>query len=467
MRRALLPALLVLALLAALAAATVADRRADDVQSADGPDAAVSTPLLSPRRVPNLLVEPAADAALTERLTDLVGRSPEGTCLVVRRNGVDVFAHNPDRWVTPASTQKILTAAAALDELGPDHTFSTMVRALGEIDENGVLDTDLWLVGGGDPVLDTPQYEARFPADRPTSDLEGLADQLVAAGLTTITGGVMGDETRYDTLRSVPSWTPGIVEANRAGPLSALMINDGFSSWPAEDPDNAGAVPATDPAAEAASQFDDLLEDRGITIEAGAGSGVVPDGAQVLATLESIPLSAIVAQMNTDSDNTTAELLVKELATRTGGDGSTATGADMVEEKLRELETPTVSVADGSGLSRDNITTCATLTAVLDHHGPESDLAASLAIGGETGTLATRFLDPAVRGRIRAKSGSLSDAAALAGLARTSSDHTLTFAYVINGPLLDNAVASALQDDLAAALVAWPEGPSLDDVGPR
>lgn len=468
MRRALLPVLLLLAAVVAGLAAWLADRSSDagTAQPADT-GSAVATPVLSPRRVPTLLVEPSADAALADRLADIAERSPEASCLVVTREGRTVFAHNPDRWMTPASTQKILTSAAALEVLGPDHAFVTQARGTAPIGPDGVLDGDLWLVGAGDPVLDTADYLTRFPTSRPRTDLEALADDLVGAGLVAVRGGVLGDESRYDSERTVASWSDGNVAANRAGPLSALMVNDGFTSWPTDSPDNAGASPSSDPAAHAADVLDDLLEARGVSVDGSAGSGVAPAGTGELAAVVSPPLADLLVHLNTFSDNTTAEQLVKELAASAGGTGSTVGGAAVISDTLAAIDATTVSVADGSGLSRDNVTTCTALTRALDHHGPDSPLADSLAVAGETGTLADRFLDAEIRGRIAAKTGSLDEVDALAGTATAADDTSLTFAYVINGALLDPSIIPELQLEVASALVAWPEGPGISDVAPR
>ncbi|MDH3706549.1 MAG: D-alanyl-D-alanine carboxypeptidase/D-alanyl-D-alanine-endopeptidase [Acidimicrobiia bacterium] len=467
MRRALLPVVLLAAAVIAGSVAWLADRSSDSgTAEASAATPAAATPVLSPRRVPTLLVEPSADAALADQLADIAGRSPEGSCLVVTRDGRTVFAHNPERWMTPASTQKILTSAAALEVLGPDHAFTTEVRSTADIGPDGVLDGDVWLIGAGDPVLDTADYLTRFPTARPRTDIERLADELVGAGLAEVRGAVLGDESRYDAERTVASWSDSIIAANRAGPLSALMVNDGFASWPTDSPDNTDASASSDPAAHAAGVLDDLLEERGVSIDGGAGSGVVPDGTRSLAAAVSPSLTELLEHLNTFSDNTTAEQLLKELGAAAGDLGSTAGGAGVVAETLADIGAATVGVADGSGLSRDNITTCTTLTTALDHHGPESPLAESLAVAGETGTLADRFLDQSTSGRILAKSGSLDEVDALAGMARTRSDRSLTFAYIINGAVLDPTVIPQLQQDMATALVEWPDGPDLDEVAP-
>ena len=80
----------------------------------------------------------------------------------------------------------------------------------------------MWLVGGGDPLLTTQDYVHTFRRPpEPVTSLEALADRVVAAGVTQITGRVVGDESRYDTQRYVASWPERYISAPEIGPMSA------------------------------------------------------------------------------------------------------------------------------------------------------------------------------------------------------------------------------------------------------
>ena len=150
---------------------------------AEKPAKGPTTPLLSARRLAPYLVAPIADAALRTQLDEVVASSPEATCLTVSVGGRTIYEHNPDMALVPASTEKLVTATAALSVLGRDTRFTTRVVA-GSEPHDGVVDGDLVLVGGGDPVLATKPYADHFrnqPQIR--TSLEELADRVAAAGV--------------------------------------------------------------------------------------------------------------------------------------------------------------------------------------------------------------------------------------------------------------------------------------------
>ncbi len=454
--------------------AQVSDSDAGSASPAGPPDQVVSTPTFSARRVPTFISTPIADAALVDELNGIVASSPPETCLVVARNRRPIFSHNGDTAVIPASAQKVVTGAALLEALGRDFTFRTQASAVSTISAEGVLEGDLWLIGGGDPVLATPDYIARYPEAQTFTDLTELAQTLVQSGLTQINGAVVGDETRYDDIRYIPSWPARFTNQtdnpqNQTGPLSALSVNDAFQTYPTDSDANSLARAADDPAAQAAADFDDALEALGVTIVSSARSGTAPGGLNQLAELTSPPLHEIVGQMLASSDNSTAELLVKELGLADSGTPSTDAGVAAMQAILEASGAimDGVSIADGSGLSSENRVTCDHLIDLLDDSGPDGDLAAGLAIGGETGTLRERFLDNAATGRIFAKTGSLNEVSALVGFADTKTDETLTFAYIANQPELDGTASRATQERMGLDLVAWPEAPPIADLDPE
>ncbi|HEX7096374.1 MAG TPA: D-alanyl-D-alanine carboxypeptidase/D-alanyl-D-alanine-endopeptidase [Acidimicrobiales bacterium] len=438
-----------------------------EVAASEATVATARTPVLSVRRAPQWLQTPVADAQLRAELEQIVAESPTDSCLVVRDEGRTIYAHAPDSPLVPASTTKLVTGVAALDVLGADTSFRTRVVSQAPI-EDGVVAGDVWLVGGGDPVLATDDYIARYEEPQLHTDFADLADALVEAGVREIRGSIIGDESRYDTQRSVASWDPVFVRDHESGPLGALMVNDGFASFPPTR-SNMAAVPADQPAAHAASLLGTLLGQRGVTVTGPPRTGTAPEGAIELAAVQSAPLAEVVGQMLAASDNTTAELLLKELGLASGGGGSTAAGVAAAVEVLRDdgVAVDGIVLNDGSGLDRGDRLTCSALVAVLDNAGADSVLARGLAVAGERGTLRERWVGTPAAGNVRAKTGSVRNSRSLAGFAETPVG-PLTFAYIANAsPFIDGNAALALQDRLGLALVQYPKGPTLEQLGPQ
>lgn len=463
---------LVLAAVAGVAGVGVASAEGDDAASLALGAPSPVTPVLSARRAPALVAAPIADRRLGAALDELLGRQPGTTCLTVTAGGRPVYEARPDAPLVPASVVKLVTALAALEVLGPDHTFRTTVVATAP-PADGVVAGDLWLVGSGDPLLATAAYAARFERQPQLyTPIEPLADAVVAAGVTAVTGRLVGDDTRYDRDRYPDHWPERFVAQDQSGPLSALTVNDAWESFPpnheAREPDES---PAADPAAHGAAVLRDLLAERGVAVTGAAASGPAPSGAVELAAVESPPLAEIVGELLRESDNQTGELLLKEIALARGRPPTTDEGAAVARQVLDEVGLPAAGavIEDGSGLGGGNRVTCRLVGALLDRAGFDSAIGRGLAVGGQTGTLAKRFTDPAVAGRVVAKTGTLNQVTALAGFVATAPGATLTFAFIANvaGDARIGAEDFARQEELGAALVRYPEGPALDVLGPE
>ena len=422
--------------------------------------------VLSVRRTLDPLLRRSADARLVARLDEFVATQPADTCLTVRSDTV-AYAHRPDDPQSPASLQKLLVGVAALTELGPDHRYETQVRAAPSAD--GVVPGPLYLLGGGDPILATPAYSAR-ERNQPQifSDFDRVADAVVAAGIRQVDGPVIGDERRYDTERYSPVWPSRFLAQGQIGPLSALSVNDGFAFFP-DETGVFGAAP--DPAAYAAQVLTDALRARGVTVADDAVSGLTPDGLPTIATHESPPISEIVAQMLQESDNNTAELVLKELGLRRGGEGTFAAGRDAVVAILGEAGVDLAGsvVIDGSGLAVEDQVSCDLIADLLDHAPTAEAIERSLAVSGESGTLSRRWLGTDLVGRVRGKTGTLNQVTGLAGHAEPADDgDTLRFTLLVNLPP-DQFVSGEIVDGqqrLAEILTAHPDRPDVSDLRP-
>lgn len=421
-----------------------------------------ATPILSARRTPVVLARETSSAAFEAALRPLGGAVLPGSCAGVAVDGVLALSDGIDTPVAPASTLKLIVAAVALDVLGPDYAFTTEVRA--EVN-SGVVGS-LYLIGGGDPLLSSDWYPDdanfnRYP-QRPATSLDSLADAVVKAGVTQIGGNVVGDPNRFDLEYYPPTW-PVSFRASEGGPIAGLLVNDGRVR-------NQG-IAATDPGLGAAREFVRLLQDRGVTVVGQPTSGQVPGNVATIASTTSAPLSAIVAEMLQNSDNNTAEILLKEIGLIGARSGTRAAGIGVVMNRLAEWGIPMngVSLVDGSGLSKENQVTCSAMLAVLDRYSERDVLYQSLSIAGQTGTLAGYFVGDPLAGVMRGKTGSLTDVKGLVGYVPTDGDGLITFAVLLQAPgVADDAAFRPIWEGyLSDALSSYPAGPKADQLLPK
>lgn len=382
------------------------------------------TPILSARRIPQVLIDSTLKVRVSAKLQQLVVTLPAESCLTVRTDGREVFSLRSDLSLIPGSNMKLLTAAIALDVLKPDTVFST--RLLGTV-EGTIVRGDLWLVGSGDPLLSTKNYPPteKFPTLTPTY-VEGLVDLLVAAGVKSIQGSVVGDESLYDRERFSPNWGDGI-RGTEAGPLGALMINDANSF---ESP-----VKLANPAFAAAKEFTRLLINAGIVVKGQPDSRDAPAGTPEIAKIDSAPVRDVVAEMLTNSDNNTAELLLKEIGRIGKGSATRISGLQVIADKIVEWQLPPSGVAlgDGSGLDRATRLSCGLLTALLQRFGANSDLVKGMSLAGATGTLRENFLTGPAFNTLRGKTGTLTGVKSLSGVFPFSNDRATIFTLLLNG----------------------------------
>lgn len=426
----------------------------------------LTTPVLSPRRVPGFLRMSVGRARLAESLDAALGASRSGsTCLTVEDEDRSIYGHQPDLRLIPASTIKVLTGMAALRRLGDGFRYVTSVVSSAPVGPDGVVDGPLWLVGAGDPLLSTAAYAGSF-RNQPQvfTSMDALADGVVAAGVREVRGGIVGDESRFDTVRSVTSWKPVYLTDGEVGPISALMVNDNFVQYRPRKP-----VAAVDPPVHGASVLAELLRARGVVVGGPMAGGVAPEGAATVAIVSSPPLPEVVGELLRESDNTTAEMLTKELGKRFGDGGTWPAGIEVIRSTVVQAGLPAdgYSAVDGSGLDVADRMSCRVLMAALDLTEPEGPVVSGFAVAGRTGTLANRFKGNPAEGRLRAKTGSLNYVAGLVGFVDAADDRTLEFALLAND--LPDRIESgrALQERIGAVLARYPDAPAADSLAPR
>ncbi len=429
-----------------------------------------------------------------------------GVHVVDLATGAVLYTRNAELPQNPASNVKLVTTAAALALLGPEHRYVTRVYIDKKSLRGNTVVGDLYLRGGGDPSLIT-------------ADLYQLASDLRALGITKITGGLVLDTTLFDRDELPPGFDQKDELAAYRAPGGALSVNygtyvvlarpgakEGEAVHAAVDPPvpsidlvnqattEAGArshlrvavepepkgpglrvvltgsigvdaepgeyrYPVAAPGEYTGEVFRLVLQQRGVKLgKTTVRAAAIPQDAERLAIVRSQPLSVLVRSVNKLSNNYMAEHILKTLDPATPQ--SYAGGLARVHAWLREIATPgDVRMTNGSGLYDTNrlspIQITHLLTRVHRDFRIAGDYLASLPIAGADGTLRSRLQDTGAERFVRAKTGSLDQVSALSGYAGAVGKPPIAFSILVSGldkwkaPLVKQA-----QDQIAAVLAA-------------
>jgi serine-type D-Ala-D-Ala carboxypeptidase/endopeptidase (penicillin-binding protein 4) len=459
-----------------------------------GPTTPAPTPNVSPATPVAANTGPLRDALAAIVLDPALRTVDIGVQAVNVRTGEELYAFQADRPLHPASTMKLLTTAAALHTLGPSYRFRTVVSYDGELRGSGVLDGNLYVLGGGDPTMVIER-------------LWQLVNDIQLEGVHEISKNVVFDDSFFDDVQAIPGWEKRLDIANGPSyyaPLGALSLNYNSAAvvvGPGEKPgaaarveqelatglveiqshmvtgakgsrrwiklerkvDNlkmrltlAGTVPlgsaavhyyraVADPTAWFTGCFAALCKNAGIRVRGKWLDGKVPPSAKVLVKSESDPLLTILLDVNKWSNNFMAEQVLKTIGAEVAGaPGSTQKGLRVISDYLSSLGIPATdyNIVNGSGLSRSTVIEARHLTAVLRdmYQDPRvgAEYRASLSIGGRDGTLRYRFRGEPEIGRIRGKTGSLEGVHCLAGFVEAQDGQVYAFSFLANdirGPL--------------------------------
>jgi serine-type D-Ala-D-Ala carboxypeptidase/endopeptidase (penicillin-binding protein 4) len=346
----------------------------------------------------------------------------------------------------PASVEKLYTATAALDLMGPTAHLATTVLGVGHMAPGGVWEGSLYLRGGGDPTFGSTSFIHSHYSGVGAS-MSALVSQLIRTdGIHRITGSIEGDESYFDSLRGEPSsnyaWDPFL-----EGTLSALAFNRGETGR--ERGPHA-------PAAFAARALWGALKADGVAIHGPSGAASTPAGAAQLAQVPSPTITQLLSLMLPPSDNFFAETLVKDLGARYGGAGTTAAGAAVVMNTIASTLGIHPHVVDGSGLSEADKTSPYQVANLLVNVAPTpigAVLRDSLAVAGHTGTLQLRMRGTRAAGNCQGKTGTLTGVSNLVGYCQAADGHTLAFAIFTDA--IATETAHTFQDNMAITIADY------------
>jgi len=415
---------------------------------------------------------------------------------------------NPDKAFLPASVLKVVTTAAAVEKLGPDFRYRTGVYSRATVDDDGVLDGDLILVGRGDPNL----MDAYGDLQQPPA-LQDLAEKIAEMGVREVKGDIVGDDSYFNPNASNKGWTASELGTRYGAPVTALSINNNVINVTASptqykkraavsvEPKNSyfrisnravtggrkskctlrvslqrasntllitGTVPASravtravvfdKPAETTAAIFKDELERRGIAVQGGVRAIHYGDELEdvtaerkLLVEHQSLPLVKAMEIINKRSQNLHAEMLLRTLGAEFRGAGTNEAGLDVVKSFLVEagIDDEKVKLDDGCGLSRENFLTPRFQTSLLEYllKRPYFNLFFNtLAVSGTDGTLKSRLAALDVKGSVHAKTGTLNGVTTLSGYITTQSGKNLVFSIFANHVTATAKVKSTIDE---------------------
>lgn len=443
---------------------------------------------------------PALAASLGSILGSRVRSGTWGVIVVSVTRGDTLFSQNADMLLKPASIMKMMTTGLALERFGPNHTFPTVVLRDGAVN-NGVLEGNLYLRGGGDPTLSLRFWQGESP-------LDALAKQITGAGIRAVTGAIVADESAYAGERIPHGWKSSYLMSAYAAPVSALSLNENVV-WIEARAENGKAVIELDPPSTAipvtssvrvvggsggrvrarrnneggitvtgtigrnsrprryslvvqeppifaAGALQASLQAAGVEVQGGLRVGATPAGAEQVAEVHSLPLAQIVSYMNRESINHYAELLYRNAAREDGRQAS----AQAALEELREFLSAKagtrpehIKVSDGSGLSEADSLTARSMVQLLAyaHRAPWSSVFhASMPVAGESELMRRRMRQTPAEGNLHAKTGTTNTVASLAGYVTALNGEVLAFAFIYNGG--DRFGARAEMDQMGPTL---------------
>jgi D-alanyl-D-alanine carboxypeptidase/D-alanyl-D-alanine-endopeptidase (penicillin-binding protein 4) len=406
-------------------------------------------------------------------------------------NGSVVYSYNPKISLTPASNMKLISSAAALELLGPNHIFKTSIGYTGVLNnETGVLNGDIIIKGGGDPALGSDNFSNHY---------EDFAEQWIEAiknaGIKKVNGRVITDDSYYDFDPVAPRWLWEDLGASYGAGVFGLSIFDNTCSIKVRTSNDgnveivditpnldeyvftnrlksvgteanwyvytapystsgwlSGTIPVRneyvmkasipDPPLMAAQMLSRRMKVEEIEITGAPTTARIENLTNIditcLAQTNSPELSAITEFLNKESVNLYADTFTKELGKQFRGNGSLSDGTKVIMQFLSSAGVDTCGffIEDGSGLSARsaiNAEGIATLLIYMWNEGKYfQDYISSLPDAAQSGTIAQFFTDPVFKSNLKAKSGSMTRVRCYSGYFTAKSGKNMVFSMLIN-----------------------------------
>lgn len=442
------------------------------------PAAAIEKAFLSPKEL--------VDVNLNTMMTDPVLKNATwGFVVYDPKTKKVISSYNENTPLVPASTTKLLTTETALNLLGENYRWMTQLEYSGEIDENGVLNGNLYIVGSGDPSLGTNKAGAWSYKEIVSDFVSGMSRE----GIKKVNGDIIIQTALFKgNISRLPENVVWLEKNNYYLPVGTtreinpanekLIVKKGnnlasdkkyFYVSPyanqmvyAEKYEGDGILTTKLPDAPAflANTFRATLTKSGVGVTGKVTprtTDSAPEMRKMISAYKSPTLSDIIYYTNQRSDNGLAEALLKTVGFQKLGDQTSESGRVVVNEHLKDVafDVEGLNYIDGSGLSRSNhvtpISQVKFLTSLMNQKYYKTYFD-SLPIGGQSGTLKRMFIGTG-NGQIFAKTGTLNKVKALTGYMKTNTGRMLVFSILVNNysgsvDMVKNRIEKILQPAL-------------------
>lgn len=383
-----------------------------------------------------------------------------GMLIVNPRTGDTLYSRNAGKLFMPASNQKIITAAVALHQLGPNYRFRTVMGKRGVL-RDGVLEGDLVVIGRGDPTL-----SARMRGNAMAA-MQAIADSIAARGIRRISGTLRPAGNAFPDSIYGYGWEYDDLTASGT-PTDELLFNEGQVRTVRRTArgDTVELIGTRNPTLAYLAALDTAFRARGITT-GGISDSIVSLSERIdtLYAFDSPPLRDILGPFLKPSQNQIGEILLKTLGLERTGAGVADSGAAVITRQLREwgVDSSGVFVYDGSGLSRHDLVTPETIVRILVAMQRDTAFQVfydALPIAGIDGTIRTRMRGTPAANNLRAKTGTIEFVRSLSGYVTSAGGDRLVFSFLSNHFIVPVSQITRVQDAVGVLLASYKGGRS-------
>ena len=391
---------------------------------------------------------------LIKELDELIAEVPAGTKMAVLIYNPltqdTIVSINHTVSMIPASNTKLFTSATALELMGGEYLISTVILADDDDLSDGTIDGNIYIKGFGNPT---------FTMD----DLEDLVNELYQAGLSKVTGNVIGDDTYFDDIYSRDDWISEERANVKLPPISALVIDRNRTTVRKKRRGRYRTyyINVDNPPLFAAKKFREKLIAYGIEVTGNTVSSQTPDSA--IALVESaIELRDLMKLINKNSDNFYAECLFKNLgAVYSGKQSNSFFSTQAILNYIEDfgIYSTGTKIVDGSGISRFDQVTAGALVGLLEkiyfNINQFDDFNNSLSIAGVDGTLRKRMRGTAAENNFEGKTGTLNGVSSISGYVTNADEDDIIVCMMFEFTRGGASKYKKIQDRIIETLARW------------